>query len=78
MLYQEMDIVTRRKKLQGISVHSVLTCKEKSQGYLNYHLYVTTLLYIIVFAFAYTKITLHACVRPALNQGRRLQYSLHM
>ena len=27
-----MDIVTRRKKLQGISVHSVFTWKEKSQG----------------------------------------------
>ena len=27
-----MDIFTRRKKLQGISVHSVFTWKEKSQG----------------------------------------------
>ena len=32
MLYQEMDVFTRRKKLQGISVHSVFTWKEKSQG----------------------------------------------
>ena len=27
-----MDVFTRRKKLQGISVHSVFTWKEKSQG----------------------------------------------
>ena len=32
MLYQEMHIFTRRKKLQGISIHSVFTWKEKSQG----------------------------------------------
>ena len=32
MLYQVMDIFTRRKKLQGISIHSVFTWKEKSQG----------------------------------------------
>ncbi len=29
-----MDVFTRRKKLQGISVHSVFTWKEKSQGIL--------------------------------------------
>ena len=27
-----MDVFTRRKKLQGISVYSVFTWKEKSQG----------------------------------------------
>ena len=32
MLYQEMDVFIRRKKLQGISVYSVFTWKEKSQG----------------------------------------------
>ena len=32
MLYQEMDVFTRRKKLQCISVYSVFTWKEKSQG----------------------------------------------
>ena len=32
MLYQEMDVFIRRKQLQGISVYSVFTWKEKSQG----------------------------------------------
>ena len=32
MLYQEMDVFTKGIKLQGISVNSVFTWKEKSQG----------------------------------------------
>ena len=32
MLYQEMDVFTRREELLCISVYSVFTWKEKSQG----------------------------------------------
>ena len=33
MLYQEMDVFTRRKKLQGNSVHSVFTWKKSHKAF---------------------------------------------